>query len=131
MSKKIFSSGEIEVQKTVSEIYAFISDFNNFQTLLPPQVSNWNSTSDTCSFTIEGMPPLSLRIQERIPLQKVLMVPESSPIPFELHCNMAENGSGSKVEVRIETEISGFMGMMLKRPFEQFVKTLGEKLKSM
>jgi hypothetical protein len=132
MSIKTFSSGETEVKRSVEEFYTFISDFNNFRLLLPPNVSNWSSTTDTCSFMLEGMPQLNLKITEKIPDKLVVITPDaSSPISFELRCNMrALNATNCIVDIQVNAELNPFIAMMVSRPLENFVKMLGEKLKS-
>ena len=42
-------SDKSEINKPSSEVYNFLTDFNNFQKLMPPQVTNWKSTADECS----------------------------------------------------------------------------------
>jgi hypothetical protein len=112
-------------------MYTFISDFNNFKVLLPPQVSNWGSTTDTCTFMIEGMPQLTLRIIEKVTDSLVVITPDStSPIPFELRCIMKPAGEHTCfVEVQVNAELNPFMAMMVARPLENFVKMIGDRLR--
>ena len=37
------------MNKTAKEVFDFLSDFNNFQKLMPEQVVDWKSTADECS----------------------------------------------------------------------------------
>ena len=46
------------VQKSAEHIFNFLSNFNNFEKLMPEQVTNWQSTEEECSFTISGMASL-------------------------------------------------------------------------
>ena len=41
-------SDKVTVNKTSEEIYTFLSNFNNFQKLMPEQVTNWQSTEEDC-----------------------------------------------------------------------------------
>ena len=59
-------SDKVTVNKTSEEIYTFLSNFNNFQKLMPEQVTNWQSTEEDCSFTIAGMASLGMKIVEKI-----------------------------------------------------------------
>lgn len=130
MALKTFSSGEKQVQKPVEEVYALLGDFNNFRTLLPPQVSNFSSDTDSCSFSIEGMPPMSLRISEKIVNQLLVIVPDAgSPLPFEIHCRMrAVDTLSCLIEVVVSAELNPVMAMMLSRPLENFAGMIGNKL---
>ncbi len=59
---KVIESETVVIHKPAQEIYSFLSNLNHFRDLMPPQVVNWQSTDDTCSFTIQGMTDLSLRL---------------------------------------------------------------------
>ena len=48
-------SDKVEVAKSAEEVFNFLSDFNNFSKLMPEQVTDWVSDTDTCSFNIKGM----------------------------------------------------------------------------
>ena len=62
----ILESKKTLIKNSPENIYAFMSDFNNFEKLMPEQVTNWKSTEDTCSFTISGMADLSMKIAEKV-----------------------------------------------------------------
>lgn len=132
MSLKTFTSGEILVNKPLAYMYAFISDFNNFKALFPPQVSIWGSTKDTCTFMVEGMPQLILQIVERIPQSLVVITPDStSPIPFELRCILkAADEHTCFVEVQVNAELNVFLATMVSRPLESFLKMIGDRLRT-
>ena len=43
-------SQQVAVNKSAEEIYTFISNFNNFNQLMPSSVEDLETTEDTCSF---------------------------------------------------------------------------------
>ena len=43
-------------------IFNFLSDFNNFEGLMPSKVSDWTSTKDSCYFSISGIANLGMKI---------------------------------------------------------------------
>jgi len=45
-----------------NKVFQFLSDFNNYEKLMPEQIVNWQSDKDTCSFSIKGMADLKLKI---------------------------------------------------------------------
>ena len=51
-------SQQVAVNKSAEEIYNFISNFNNFNQLMPSSVQDLETTEDTCSFSIKGMPTI-------------------------------------------------------------------------
>ena len=83
------SSDTVTCPRTGSDL-RFLSDFNNFQRLMPDQVTNWQSTSDSCSFTIAGMATLGMRIQEKDAHSSIKVVRDGKA-PFDFkpdvhHC---------------------------------------------
>ena len=69
----LIESQAVTINKSDEEIFNFISDFTNFATLMPPQVQDVKITQDSCSFSIQGMPTINLKIYERIPFSSVKM----------------------------------------------------------
>ena len=65
--------------------FTVFSNLDNLEKLMPEQVVNWKSTQDTCSFTIKGMTELSMKIAEKIPYSKIIIVPDGkSTFDFSL-----------------------------------------------
>lgn len=122
------------IKSSIEKIFNFLSDFNNFKTLMPDQVKNWESTADTCSFEVSGMGKLTLRIKEKVPYSKLLIVPEAGtklPFTFELICLLDKtNENETAVDFVFEHEMSLMIKMMAKRPLQNLVNILAEKLKS-
>ena len=67
----LIESQAVTINKSDEEIFNFISDFTNFATLMPPQVQDVKITQDSCSFSIQGMPTINLKIYERTPFSSV------------------------------------------------------------
>ena len=126
-------STPIEIQTSAKNIFAFLSDFNNFGKLMPAQITNWQSTVDTCSFTIQNMATLAMRIKEKIEPTKLLITSEApSPFPFELICEFQETGENSCIStIRFNAEMNMMLAMMVKNPLQNFVNILNEQLKKM
>jgi len=43
------NSEKVFINNTDKNVFNFLNDFNNFEKLMPEQVINWQSTTDTCS----------------------------------------------------------------------------------
>jgi carbon monoxide dehydrogenase subunit G len=46
-------------------VFAFLSDMNNMQKLMPEQVINWTSDGESCQFMIKGMAELGMKITNK------------------------------------------------------------------
>jgi len=90
-----FTSRKGEVPCGDSDLYAFLTDMRNFQTVLPSgSVTDWEATEDRCSFKTDGAGRITVALSEALP---------HSEISYE-----AESFLTGKVKVRITIEfISG------------------------
>lgn len=123
-------SNVVEINKSDEEIFNFISDFTNFAKLMPPQAQNVKITNDSCSFTIQGMPPINLKITERNPYNSVLMIADEGKLPFSLRCNLnTTTNNQCTAQFEFEAELNGMMKMMVEKPLTNFLNLLGQKLK--
>ncbi len=70
MTKVESRTGKILSSET--KVYRFLSDFNNFEKLLPAdKIKNWESTENTCRFSIEGIGDVGLKIVEKGPYKLI------------------------------------------------------------
>lgn len=121
----------VELQQPQEKIFLFLSDFNNFGKLMPPQVENWQSTRDECSFSVKGMATLGMKITERHPNERVVIISHGGKIPFSFTLNalVTPNGEGSKGQLVFEADMNPMMRMMVEKPLTNFFNVLAEKMK--
>ncbi len=125
-------SETVTVQKSAEEVFNFLGNFNNFQKLMPEQVTNWESTDDECSFTIAGMATLGMKIQEKKPNSLIkVMRHGKAPFDFILNCNIEEKGSESSVQLSFDADLNPMLKMMAVKPLGNFLNLLVNKLKDL
>jgi hypothetical protein len=126
-------SEKTKIACSISKIYAFVSDFNNFQKLMPDQVTNWQSTTESCSFNISGMGALALRIKEKFPETKIVIVPDAGtkiPFTFQLICKLQSVSTDlTEAEFIFEHEMPAMISLMASRPLQNMVDIFAKKLK--
>lgn len=123
-------SDKITCTATAEAIFNFLSDFNHFEQLMPEQVTNWQSTSDECSFTIAGMASLGMKIQEKIPHSLIRAGKHGkAPFDFTLSCLINEAAGGSEVQLVFDADLNPMLKMMAERPLTNFLNLLVNKLK--
>ena len=124
-------SNPLEIEAPASKVFAYLSDFNNFGNLMPPQITNWQSTTETCSFTIQNMANLAMRITEKTePTRLVITSEPPSPFPFDLICEFEElSGTTCRSTIRFHADMNPMLAMMAKNPLQNFVNLLNEQLK--
>ena len=122
-------SQQVEVNKSAEEIFNFISDFNNFSQLMPSSVKDLETTEETCSFSLKGMPTIKLKVGEKTPFSLVSMVADGGQIAFSLNCALEEDGDNCKAKLFFEAELNMMMKMMVEKPLTNFLNILVDRLK--
>ena len=112
-------------------IYNFLTDFNNFKHLIPPdKVKNWQSDDSSCRFTIDPVGETGVRIVEKEPHKLIKLANlEESKLNFFFWVQLkmvAENDT--RIKLTIEAEISPMIQMMAKKPLQDFLDKLVDQL---
>ncbi|MCD4730672.1 MAG: hypothetical protein K8R74_08735 [Bacteroidales bacterium] len=126
-----FKSDKITINKTSEDIFAFLSDFNNFEKLMPEQVTNWRSTNESCSFTIKGMADLAMKMGQRTEFSQITYNSEGDkPFSFDLdtHFNAVDTEQ-TETQIILNADLNPMLKMMAGRPLQNFVNLLVNKLK--
>jgi len=123
-------SDKVTVNKSAKDVYDFLSDFNNFEKLMPEQVVDWKSTTDECTFTIKGMATLGMKIVEKTPNSLIKVVKNgSAPFDFTLLCTIDDLQNQCAVQLAFDAELNMMMKMMATKPLTNFLNILVNKLK--
>jgi carbon monoxide dehydrogenase subunit G len=124
---------KVEVNQSREEVFKFLSDFDNFEKLMPSTVTKWNSTSTECSFTLNGMATIGMAIKGSVPPSTINIVSHGkNPFEFTLRIDLEEAPENKTfVQLFLEAEINPFLKMMVEKPLEGFFNILTVKLKAM
>lgn len=123
---------QVAINRAVVEVYAFLADCNNHEQLMPENITNWLSTRDEASFTIQHMAKLALRVDHRVENSEVVFVPsEKAPFDVTLRWLMSQQNDGvTSVQLIIEAELNMMMKMVAIKPLQKLVDYQIERLKS-
>ena len=128
----IFKGPEVLVENlSADQLYNKLSDLNNLKAILPPQIENFESDTNSCSFKIKGMPKLKLCLSEKIPFSKITLSANDSPVEFLLNCFIKDYGKKCQVRLEVDAELNMMMKMMFEKPITNFLNILSEKLKTL
>ena len=129
---KIIGMARIEskigvVKQPAEKIFNYISNFNNFNQLIPEdKVKDFESTDDTCRFKVEGIGQAGLRIIEKEP-HKLIKISSDEETRFDLllwiQIKEIEPGD-SRMKITTEVTLNPMMATMVKKPLKNFVDTL-------
>lgn len=124
------NSEPLTINKQASEIFHFLNDFNNFEKLMPEEVTNWQSTIDSCSFTIKGMANLSLVISTKIEFSKIIYISsDKKPFDFSMIFNLNESVNATQTQISFEADLNPMLKMMASKPLKNFLDLIAGKLK--
>jgi carbon monoxide dehydrogenase subunit G len=126
-----FLSKSVNISSTADKVYSFLSDFNNFGMLMPPENTNWESNSNSCNFTISKMADLSMTFGNGTPNKMVVMKANgNNPFDYllEVHINKSDH-ENCQVHIAFHAELSPMIAMVATTPLNNFVNLLVDKLK--
>lgn len=98
---------------------------------MPEQVTNWQSTEDECSFTLNAMASIGMKIIEKTPHSLIKITSHGKvPFAFTLDVHLTEKGpSQSTGQLIFESDLNPMMAMMVEKPLTKFFNILAVKLK--
>ncbi|MDQ3046174.1 MAG: hypothetical protein M3R27_01400 [Bacteroidota bacterium] len=131
MSLTKIDSDKVEINNSAENIFNYLSDFNNFGKLMPPQVTNWQSTKEDCSFTINGMATIGMKIVDKMSPNQINIVSNGKvPFEFKLFILITEKDATNCVgQIKFESELNMMLKMMVEKPLGNFFNILAQKMK--
>ncbi|MEJ6775750.1 MAG: hypothetical protein QNK85_00325 [Crocinitomicaceae bacterium] len=126
----IIDGNKVTVNSSKKDIKAFLSDSNNLIHLLPQNnISDFKSTTEDCSFKVQGGIIISL-VQDGIDGDNLFLKSgEKSPFPFRLTVNLDEKESSTEGYIHFDGEVNAFLKMMVEKPLKNLFNYMSDKLK--
>ena len=115
------------------KIFNFLSDFDNFGEVLPQdKIKNWKSFGDHCTFELEMVGEVGLRIVEKTPHDTIKFVAEgNTPVDFNLWVQIKEvDKSDSRIKLTIKAEMNPMIKMVASGPIKKFLEVLADGIAS-
>lgn len=123
---------KVSVQKSDKELFAFFTQLENFEQLMPENTQKFEVDGDSFLFALKGMPEIRLVLGERVEYSKVTLGAASSKLSFTLSANIsATSESASDVQLVFEGDFNPMMAMMVKKPLTAFIDTLTENIEKL
>lgn len=120
------------VEKSPEEIYSFLTKVENYERLMPDNISKFEILGENrFVFALKGMPEIVLELKDSVPFNKVVLGAVSDKLPFTLTSNIKELTEGSsEVQLHFEGEFNAMISMMIKSPIQKFIETLVSNLQN-
>ena len=117
------------VNASEEKIFASLSDCRNFEKFLPAEMKDVEVTAETCKFTIPGLTTLDLKITEKTEFSKVaFQATNDKNIPINLIFHIINENNVNNIEVEIDVDIPSFLATMVKKPLQNAVDMIAEKV---
>ncbi|MBE9489102.1 MAG: SRPBCC family protein [Bacteroidetes bacterium] len=123
-------SPKVTVNKSAEDIFAFLSDVKNFESLMPENISKFEMLEDDkFLFALKGMPEIVLQKKEIIAPNKIVLGAAGGKLDFSLTGNISEiEANKSNVQLSFSGDFNPMMAMMIKGPITKFLETLANNL---
>ncbi len=126
-----FESAIKEVPYPAEAVYSLLCDFTNFgEVMQNDRIKNWQSTADTCRFTIEGVGDLGLKIVDREPFSTIKYTADGkTPFNFYLWVQIKEVAQGdSRIKLTIKADMNPMMKMIASQPIQKFLDMVADAI---
>ncbi len=123
-------SPKVSIKKSAQEVFDFLSDVKNFESLMPENISKFEMLEDDkFLFALKGMPEIILKKKGAIAPNKIVLGADGGKLNFSLTGNISEiDADKSEVQLSFEGDFNPMMAMMIKGPIGKFIETLATKI---
>ncbi|WP_017259072.1 SRPBCC family protein [Pedobacter arcticus] len=112
----------VSIAQPIEKVYAFLSDLNNHQQLMPENIYNWSSTADEAKFTIQNMAKLALKVSSRVENSEISIDPsEEAPFALNMKWLVVTDVNGTTAKLIVSAELNMMMKMMASGPLQKLV----------
>jgi len=103
---------------------------NNYERLMPEQVSQWKSDQNQCTFTIQGLATIELQVIRREAFEFILIESgPQTPIHFHMGCHLSQiDETACEAYLDFDGELSMMLEMMVKKPLQNLLDIMADKL---
>jgi len=112
---------------STEEVYNFLTDIRNMEQFLPQgTVSNWKSDGESCSFRVNPLGNVDIRLTEKAVNKKVVFSGNALQVNnFSLIiCIGGVENQPAEVRILLSAEMSPLLKMVASGPARQFLDTL-------
>lgn len=118
------------VNKSQQEVFDFLSDVKNFESLMPESISKFEALDEgKFLFALKGMPEIVLKKKEVDEPSNIVLGAAGGSLDFALNIDIDEvSNNVSEVLLSFSGNFNTMMAMMIKKPITNFIQTLSDNL---
>jgi carbon monoxide dehydrogenase subunit G len=122
------------IKASEERVYNFISNFNNFKQFIPAdKVQDFQSTEDSCKFSVPNMGQVGLRIIEKEPYKTIKITGDgmaNQQFMFWVQLIQIEEFD-TRIKLTIKAELNPMLKMMVAKPLQSFLDKLVDAMEQM
>ncbi len=128
-----FESRAVTLNVPCNEVFSFLEDFRNLETIMPEQIENWTASESACSFSIRGLAALSMRIDSKSSGRNIHIVSDGkNPISYSMdYFFIKKSEQTCAVTVVLDADLNPFLKSIASRPLQNFVEMIADKLQEL
>lgn len=131
-----FESEITVIPHNIGKIFETLSDLNNLQRLkdtIPAdktaQLKSMSFDTDSCTFDVNPIGKITLRIIEREPQKTIKFVADNSPIPLNMWIQLVSlNENETKTKITVKAELNPFIKPMVSKPLQDGLNKMAQML---
>jgi hypothetical protein len=126
-----FNSPKTRVTLSAAKLFEWASNCQNFAHYLYDKVKVINTTADSCTFTVENITTVTLKIIEKMPFTSIRFVSaDDKNIPFSLTLNFIEvSDIETDILADLDIELPVFLKTVLQSHLQRLMEILPQKIK--
>lgn len=124
-----YESKQQQIRRPASQVYAVISDFNNFTPLVQGHVEEWVADGDSCSFRLKGM-TVRLYMVDKSPGEYVKVSgDERSPLDFTFWVQLKQVGEyDTRMRLILHAELNLMMKMTIGSRIQEGLNQIASRM---
>lgn len=128
-----FESQVKTINSNIGKVYNTLSDLNNLEKVqdkLPAdKISDFTFDTDSCSFSVNPIGNVTVKVIEREPEKTIKFTTEKSPIPLYFWIQLVPvTENECKLKLTVKAELNPFIKSMVSKPLQQGLDKIAEVL---
>ncbi len=118
-----------KIQNSDERIFRFLSNFKNFDALIPPEVQGWESGEDWCRFLVKGQ-KIGFQIVDKEEFKTIkFQASADSVFPFLFWIQLVKvSAYDTRVRLTVHADVNMVMKVALKKQLKKGLDQLVDQL---
>ena len=131
MAKFDLESNLNNTSDKLKNLFTFLGDFKNFSSILPEdKVENFQYQENQCSFSIKGITPMTIKMQDKKPVEYILFTSQGlAKFDFALTVNFIGSAEETgQCKIKLSGDLNPFILSMAEKSLKNLLDTMSTKL---